>query len=251
MSDLDALDEVAQQRTIRVNTRNNRGKLGWSIPPNLERASASREGKAIEKPAALTPAEDEKALEPVTRIPGEGIATHYVHLIPLLRDRLAYFAIRYEDFDTHCDFSDGITGKCLGPAMVKRFGIDKLFDALAGSGLRLRVEEDPEQTAKMKARIEANYIPRQSNQARPNNHSHMSNALIDEVLGYLANKWGGLARLNKAVKQARSNHARRTIAIGVNWAQQRNSVGFTALLALPPPDRETLDACAEEEATAA
>jgi hypothetical protein len=84
------------------------------------------------------------------------------------------------------------------------------------------------------------------------NRSHLSNSMIDEVLSYLANnKKGGLARLNKAVKQARSNHARRTIAIGVNWAQQRNSVGFTALLALPPPDREALDSCAEEEATAA
>jgi hypothetical protein len=140
----------------------------------------------------------------------------------------------------------------LGRAQVKRLGIEKFFDAVRGVGLRIRFEEDPEQTEKMLARIAENYQPRQANQARPGNRSHLCNSMIDEVLGYLANRKGGLARLNKAVKQARSNHARRTIAIGVNWAQQRNSVGFTALLALPPPaDRETLDTCAEEEATAA
>jgi hypothetical protein len=211
MSDIEEL-ELGDQQTIWINAPCKRGNslFGWSIPPNLERASPAREGKVIEKPA-VTPAarlDDDKRNTLVVPKPGEGPASHYVHFIPLLRARLAYFAIRYEDFDTHCDFAGGLTGKCLGPAMVKRFGIEKLFDALAGSGLRLRVEEDPEQTAKMKARIEANYIPRQATQARPGNHSHLSNKMIDEVLTYLANKKGGLTVLNNAVKDARSNMAR-------------------------------------------
>ena len=69
--------------------------------------------------------------------------------------------------------------------MVKRFGSEKLFDAIRAAGLRLRVEVDPEQTAKMQIRIAENFIPRQAKQARPDNRSHLSNALIDEVLIYL------------------------------------------------------------------
>jgi hypothetical protein len=41
------------------------------------------------------------------------------------------------------------------------------------------------------------------------NHSRLSNATIDEVLTHLANRKGGLTVLNGAVKQARSNLARR------------------------------------------
>jgi len=130
------------------------------------------------------------------------------------------FHIRYEDFDTLCQFADGLTGKCLGASQVKRFGIEKFFDALRGAGLRIRLEEDPEQTAKMLARIADNFNPRQANQARPNNSSHLSNKAIDGVLHYLANgKPGGLGRLNAAVKQARSNWARH--AANASWKKKR------------------------------
>ena len=250
MSDLEALEEAA------VNERSAsavRGKFGWNISPSIERASVARERKAIENPVALIPAARLDDAESDNRLQ-EILVTSYNEALPHIRDRVgAVLKIRYEDFDSSCDFPAGLTGKALGPAQVKRFGIEKFFDALRGAGLRIKLEEDPEQTAKMLARIAENYNPRQANQARMGNRSHLCNALIDEVLGYLANnKKGGLARLNRAVKQARSNHARRTIAIGVNWAQQRNSVGFTALLALPPPaGRETLDSCADEETNAA
>ncbi len=56
------------------------------------------------------------------------------------------------------------------------------------AGLRLRLEVDPEQQAKMKERIAENYNPRQANQARPNNHAHPSNKMVDTVLNYLAKK---------------------------------------------------------------
>lgn len=62
-----------------------------------------------------------------------------------------------------------------GILQVKRLGPEKMFDAIRAAGLRLRIEEDPEQTAKMKARIAENFRPRQANQARPNNHAHPSN----------------------------------------------------------------------------
>jgi hypothetical protein len=99
----------------------------------------------------------------------------------------------------------------LGGAQVKRLGIEKFFDALRGAGLRIRLEEDPEQTERMLARIAENYNPRQANQARPNNNNHLrpSEQLIDRVLTHPANNTnGGLALLNGAAKKARSNWAR-------------------------------------------
>ena len=89
---------------------------------------------------------------------------------------------------------------------------EKLFDALRAAGLRLRVEIDPEQDARMRQRIAENFLPRQSHQARMGNRSHLSGKLIEEVLSHLANKRGGITRLNAAVKQAYSNRALRAAA---------------------------------------
>jgi hypothetical protein len=108
--------------------------------------------------------------------------------------------VRYLDFDKLACFPDGLTGKAFGGSQVKRLGIEKMFDALSAAGLRLRIEEDPEQTAKMQARIAANFEPRQAKQARQGNDSNMSNEAISRVLNYLVNKRGGLTRLNAAVK---------------------------------------------------
>jgi hypothetical protein len=136
--------------------------------------------------------------------------TSYTEALGPIRERVgAVLKIRYGDFDHLCSFPDGLSGKVFGPAQVKRLGIEKFFDAVRGVGLRIRFEEDPEQTARMLERVAKNYEPRQANHARPGNHSHLSNALIDEVLTCLANRKGGLTVLNDAVKQARSNLARR------------------------------------------
>ena len=188
--------------------------------------------------------------------------TCYAELIQSLRNRLGELGVRYLDFHTLCQFPDGLTGKCLGPSQVKRFGIEKFFDAIRGAGLRIRLEEDPEQTAKMRQHIAENFSPRQANQARPGNHSHPSNKLIDDVLSYLANKRGGLTQLNRAVKEARSNWGRR--AARAQWEKKRkggtgdfaaylgNVSRIGPTLALRSPEsREPLDSCAEEKATAA
>jgi hypothetical protein len=131
----------------------------------------------------------------------------------------AVLKIRYGDFDNLCSFPDGLSGKCLGPAQIKRFGIEKFFDAVRGVGLRIRFEEDPEQTARMLERVSQNYEPRRAHQARPGNTSNLNNKTIDDVLNYLANKRGGLARLRGAVKAARSNWARR--ASKAFWEKKR------------------------------
>jgi hypothetical protein len=189
------------------------------------------------------------------------LVTCYTELIQRLRDRVGQLEVRYLDFDKLAGFAEGLSGKVFGPSQVKRLGPEKLFDAIRAAGLRLRIEEDPEQTQKMQARIAENFLPRQAIQARMNNHSHLSNKIIDEVLGYLANKKGGLTQLNRAVKEARSNWGRR--AAKAQWEKKKGGTGdFAAYLgnvsrigptlALRSPEtREPLDSCAEEEATAA
>jgi hypothetical protein len=149
---------------------------------------------------------------------GEPI-TCYSQLVQALRDRVGQLGVRYLDFDQLAGFADGLSGKIFGPAQVKRLGIEKMFDALRAAGLRIRIEVDPEQTAKMKTRIAQNFNPRQSQQVRQNNDANMSNDAIDRVLNYLVSKRGGLIRLNAAVRRARSTCARRA-AIAL-WKQRR------------------------------
>ena len=237
-----------------------RGKFGWGVPPNIARASVAREGNAIEKPAPLTPAarldEDEKGVA-TTDTPGgpqETTVISYSELIGVIRTRVGQLGVRYLDFDKLAGFAEGLSGKAFGAGEVKRLGIEKLFDALRAAGLRLRIEEDPEQTQKMQARIAENFNPRQAKQARPGNRSNLSNALIDEVLKHLANKRGGMARLNSALKAARSNWARHAAKARHAKAKQHseNILQISTIRTLPPPcERAALDACAEQEASAA
>jgi hypothetical protein len=172
--------------------------------------------------------------------------TCYRELIERLRDRVGLLELRYLDFDKLAGFAEGLTGKVFGQAEVKRLGPEKMFDAIRAAGLRIRIEEDPEQAEKMKARIAESFNPRQANQARPGNRSNLSSQAIDEVLRYLANKRGGLNRLNEAVKEARSNCARH--AANALWEKRRacgtgdfaaylgNISRISSVPALPPPE---------------
>jgi hypothetical protein len=126
----------------------------------------------------------------------------------VIRTRVGQLGVRYLDFDKLAGWAEGLSGKIFGTSQVKRLGPEKLFDAIRASGMRIRLEHDPEQTQKMQARIAEHCLPRQANQARPNNRSHMSNKMIGDVLSYLANRKGGLTQLRAAVKEARSNMAR-------------------------------------------
>jgi hypothetical protein len=177
------------------------------------------------KPAALIPAGDERdTLDSAeggpqeTTIISEPVTT-YTELIGVIRTQIGELGVRYLDFDKLAGWAEGLSGKIFGPSEVKRLGPEKLFDAIRASGMRIRLEHDPEQTRKMQARIAENFNPRQAKQARPGNRSHLSNKIIDEVLSYLANKTGGLTILNAAVKEARSNCARR--AAKALWEKRR------------------------------
>jgi hypothetical protein len=225
MGTLGSLEEIAEQTSFRFNagTRQRQTKCKWGhvVPPNLTHAKVAREGNAIEKPAALIPAarldEDEK--DTVQTMDGQGgpqeariiseSVTCYTELIAGIQARVGELGICQADFDKLAGFADGLTGKAFGPSQVKRLGPEKLFDAIRAAALRLRLEADPEQLERMQKQIAENCQPRRANQARMGNRSHLNNKIITEVLGYLANKRGGLTVLNNAVREARSNCARR------------------------------------------
>jgi hypothetical protein len=165
MSELAGLEEIDERSALHVNGRTG---FGWSIPPSIERARASREGKAIEKPAALIP-DDEKDRQTMTTLggPQETTIISYNELIAGIQARIAELGIRQVDFDKLACWADGLSGKVFGPARVKRLGPEKLFDALRAAGLRLKLEPDPEQLQKLSKQIAEHCRPRQSNQARP------------------------------------------------------------------------------------
>jgi hypothetical protein len=169
----------------------------WDISPSIEHQSL-----APSLPAAL------EACSPKIIFTGIDAVT-YNELIDGIQVRLGELGIRQVDFDKLCLWSDGLSGKAFGPSRVKRLGSDMLFVAIRAAGLKLRLEPDPEQLARMQKQIAENCQPRQANQARMNNHSHPSQKLIDDVLSHLESKRGGLAQLRDAVKKAKSNWARR------------------------------------------
>jgi hypothetical protein len=176
-----------------------------------------------------------------------------------IQARIGELGIRQVDFDKLACWADGMSGKIFGPSQVKRLGPEKLFDAIRAAGLKLKLEPDPEQLERMRKQIAESCQPRQANQARPNNSANLSNKIIDGVLDYLANnKKDGLVRLNKATKQARSTLARH--AANARWTQKRELRRIGYLVSYREAclgsvsrigDRQALDSCAEEEATAA
>src|SRR5258708_4703527 len=95
--------------------------------------------------------------------------TSYTELMAVIQARLGELSIRYEDFDALAGFASGLSGKVFGPAQVKRLGPEKLFDALVAASLKLRVEPDPAQLARMRSQMAEKCQTRQKNQARMNN----------------------------------------------------------------------------------
>ena len=142
--------------------------------------------------------------------PGSREITTYTELIAGIDAERVALGVRHLDFEELAGMTPGHWGKAAGPLQVKRLGSEKIFDALRAVGLRIRLEIDPAQRAKMQSHIAQHFLPMQANQARKNNRARLWNRTIDEVLEYLSNgKGGGVSRLNAAVKAARENLSRR------------------------------------------
>lgn len=150
--------------------------------------------------------------------------TSYSELIAGIRSQLGALGIRYEDFDDLAGFAAGLSGKVFGPAQVKRLGPEKMFDAMRAAGLRMRLEADPEQLAKMQARIAENFNPRQANQARMNNSaSPISRHLMTRVYGHFL-KEARKKRWSKTSKKQRSEHARMMAMAGVKKRRKQKKI---------------------------
>jgi hypothetical protein len=201
-SDIAELEHLAAEGVARAWKR---PRFGWGISPTIERASAARERLTAaetvrpEEPAPVVPLHVFTAVEVVT----------YTELMTGIRQKLATLGIRYLDFDVLAGFAPGLTGKALGACQAKRLGPEKIFDALRAAGLRLRLEEDPEQTAKMTARIAQRFRPRDEKNVRINNRNHArpSEQLIHRVLCHLGRSHEGLVRLNEAIGKALAKQA--------------------------------------------
>jgi hypothetical protein len=141
--------------------------------------------------------------------------TSYTELMQGIQAQVQALGLKLSDFDDLAGFPSGLSGKVFGLLQVKRLGPEKVFDALRAAGLRLRIEVDPEQEAKMRERIAENYNPRQANQAR-NGHSASpaSAAVLSRVFKPLA-RIGGKKRWHKTTKEERSQHMRMMAMAGV------------------------------------
>lgn len=146
--------------------------------------------------------------------------TSYTELMTAIQAQVGVLGVRLVDFDVLAGFPAGLSGKAFGLMQVKRLGPEKMFDALRAAGLRLRVEVDPEQLDKMKARIEKKMIhPRQANQARPQHASTpLSTAVLSRVFKPLG-RMGGKKRWERVSKNDRSAHM--SMMANSRWKQER------------------------------
>jgi len=167
MSDLEGLEQVSEQTSFRVNDRSRRGKFGWGVSPNIERASVRREAKQVfpDRETATTAEKvPKKPPRPVPQ-PSANVARmigSYDDLITAFRERVDGFNISRHELDFLAGLAIGHSGKLLGHRQVKRFGSVTLGPILGALGLKLILIEDPEQTAKILKRAR----PRDSRQVR-------------------------------------------------------------------------------------
>jgi hypothetical protein len=159
---LENLEEVAQQTTVRVNMCGKRGKLGWAIPPNIERASASREAKRAPPKLGTVTVPKKSTLLPAPSAAVARMISSYDDLISAFRERVDGLNISREELDRVAGLAKGHSGKLLGRKQVKRFGSVTLGPMLSAIGCKLILVEDPDQTAKIRKRA----WPRDSRQVR-------------------------------------------------------------------------------------
>jgi len=136
------------------------------------------------------------------------LVTTYTEMMAGIQAQVENLNLKLTDFDDLAGFPSGLSGKVFGMLQVKRLGPEKLFDALRAAGLRIRLEVDPEQEAKMRQRIADNYNPRQAKQSRPGHASSLpSSAVFTRVLKPVG-RLGGKARWAGKSKAERAAHGK-------------------------------------------
>lgn len=136
------------------------------------------------------------------------VATSYTELMSAIQAQVGALGLKLTDFDDLAGFPAGLSGKVFGLLQVKRLGPEKMFDALCAAGLRLRVEVDPEQEARMRVRIAENYLPRQANQARLCHSSTTPSSVVLTRVFKAMGRTGGKARWSGKSKADRAAHGK-------------------------------------------
>lgn len=134
--------------------------------------------------------------------------TSYTELIAAIDAGRMEMGYRHLDFEVLIGVTQGHWGKAAGMLQVKKLGIEKIFDALRGAGLKISVEVDQDQRAKMLARAAQRFNPMQANQARPR---HSSTLPSTPVLNRVMQPWrkiGGKKRWAGKSKKEISEHMR-------------------------------------------
>src|SRR5213075_2825529 len=73
--------------------------------------------------------------------------TSYTELIAGIQAKVESMGVKQSDFDELAGFAPGLSGKVFGMLQVRTLRLEKLFDAIRAAGLRIRLEDDPDQDA--------------------------------------------------------------------------------------------------------
>jgi hypothetical protein len=147
----DALEEIFEQTSIRVDTRTKHGKLGWVIPPSVERASVSREKKQAPAPAqtSAAPTVSKRTSASLGRLIGD-----YRTLVETCRARADELELSRLEIDRLGGLPTGYAGKLLGKdggepgRRHKKMWPVALESMLGVLGLKILLIEDGAATAR-------------------------------------------------------------------------------------------------------
>jgi hypothetical protein len=151
MGELTGLEEIAQQRSIRVNQLSRRGGFGWSVSPNIERAAVKRESEKPPTKPSATSLPPPPALAPSPANLGR-MFTDYRTLIETCRQRAEQLGISRLELDRIAGLPQGYSAKLLGKdgagkkkKRIWPIGMESMLGAL---GLKALLIEDEAATAR-------------------------------------------------------------------------------------------------------
>jgi hypothetical protein len=150
---LDAVEEIAEQSSIRVNERHHRGTLGWNISPNIERAAAhcaKTKAAPPDRPPAARPAAapQQSPGEQPAPVPIRSMAD-FLTALRITRDERQ---LTHETIDEITGLPSGYCGKLLAPEPIKNLGWLSFGLVLNAFGKMLLLVDDPEQIRRIEHR---------------------------------------------------------------------------------------------------
>jgi hypothetical protein len=152
---LEDLEQVAEQMTVRVNERHHRGTIGWSISPSLIRAASHCEKKKAappdRQPAArptVPPQQSPQTCEQPAPVPIRSMAD-FLTALRITRDERQ---LTHETIDEITGLPSGYCGKLLSPIPIRNLGWLSFGLVLNAFGKMLLLVDDPEQIRRIKHR---------------------------------------------------------------------------------------------------